>query len=161
MPNYRSLLPDGYYSDNPYNRALHTSIRTNNPGAINGAVWEKAMPGYVDTDETTPGNKTTIFETPEYGVAAWWQLLYIYARKGYNTITSIITAYGGGQNYSDYLRSVVRESRLPADTVIDLWDDGKLLPFAKAMFEYEAGQVTPLHDDQIIYGFNLARKMHY
>jgi hypothetical protein len=25
--------------------------------------------------ETTPGNKTTIFEAPEYGVAVWWELL--------------------------------------------------------------------------------------
>jgi hypothetical protein len=31
------------------------------------------------------------------------------------------------------------------------------LPFARAMFRYEAGQESPLSDEQIKYGFRLAR----
>ncbi|SDE71964.1 Protein of unknown function [Bradyrhizobium brasilense] len=156
-PNYRSLVPGGFFSSTPFDRTMKVSIRCNNPGAINGASWEKHYPGYVDTVETTPGNKTTIFEAPEYGVAVWWELLRRYAANGDKTVGGIINRYGGGQDYSNYVRFVARQTGYADDHAIPLDDDDVLLAFGKAMFHYEAGGPTPLSDAQIRYGLNLGR----
>jgi uncharacterized protein (TIGR02594 family) len=156
-PNYRSLVPGGFFSSNPFDRTMPVSIRCNNPGAINGAAWEKNYPGYVDTVDTTPGNKTTIFEAPEYGVAVWWELLWRYAADGVTTVGGIINRYGGGQDYSNYITFVEQKTGFDEGHNISLKDDGTLLAFGKAMFQYEAGRPTPLNDNQIVFGFQLAR----
>jgi uncharacterized protein (TIGR02594 family) len=155
--NYRSLVPGGFYSSDPFDRSVHVSIRCNNPGAINGASWEETYPGYVETVETTPGNKTTIFEAPEYGVAVWWELLRRYATAGAKTVEDIINKYGGGQDYSNYISFVTRKTGFGENTKISLDDDETLLPFGQAMFRYEAGTVIPWKDDQIRYGLQLGR----
>jgi D-alanyl-D-alanine carboxypeptidase len=156
-PNYRSLVPNGFFSFTPFDRTVPVSIRCNNPGAINGASWEKRYPGYVDTVETTPGNKTTIFEAPEYGVAVWWELLRRYAAVKVTTVGGIISRYGGGQDYSNYIRFVERKTGLAEEHRIPLDDDETLLAFGKAMFQYEAGRPTPLSDKQIVFGLRLGR----
>lgn len=156
-PNYRSLVPGGFYSSDPFDKTVRVSIRCNNAGAINGAKWEKDYPGYVDTVETTPGNKTTIFEAPEFGVAVWWELLRRYRKAGAKTVGAIVEKYGGGQDYSDYVDKVVKWSGLAASTEIALDDDTTLLAFARAMFRYEAGQKSPLSDKQILFGLALGR----
>src|SRR3954471_19804135 len=120
---YRSLVAGGFYSADPFNRSVPVSIRCNNPGAINGAAWETSYPGYVDTVETTPGNKTTIFEAPEYGVAAWWELLRRYNAAGADTVEAIITRYGGGQDYSEYLHFVLDQTGFPGGKKVRLDDD--------------------------------------
>jgi hypothetical protein len=155
--DYRSLVEGGYFSSNPFDRSLPVSIRCNNPGAINGAAWERTYPGYVDTVETTPGNKTTIFEAPEYGVAVWWELLRRYARADVTTVGEIINRYGGGQDYSAYVNFVTRQTGFSARKKVPLDDDDVLLAFGKAMFRYEAGRPTPLKDEQILYGLRLGR----
>jgi putative peptidoglycan binding protein len=155
--SYRSLVEGGFYSSNPFDRTVPVSIRCNNPGAINGAAWEKRYPGYVDTVETTPGNKTTIFEAPEYGVAVWWELLRRYAGVDATTVGEIIDKYGGGQDYSAYISFVARETGYSARKKVALDDDEVLLAFGKAMFHYEAGRATPLKDEQILYGLKLGR----
>jgi hypothetical protein len=154
---YRSLVSGGFFSSNPFDRTVPTSVRCNNPGAINGAAWEKKFPGYVDTVETTPGNKTTIFEAPEYGVAVWWELLRRYAAAGVTTVGGIIEKYGGGQDYSAYVRFVTKQTGYAARKQVPLDDDVVLLAFGKAMFRYEAGRATPLMDEQILYGLKLGR----
>jgi Uncharacterized protein conserved in bacteria (DUF2272) len=156
-PNYRSLVPGGFFSSNPFDRTVPVSIRCNNPGAINGASWEMRYPGYVDTVETTPGNKTTIFEAPEDGVAVWWELLRRYAAAGVTTVGGIINRYGGGQDYSNYIQFVKHKTGFQEGHKISLDDDATLLAFGKAMFQYEAGRPTPLNDNQIVFGFRLAR----
>jgi hypothetical protein len=133
------------------------SIRCNNPGAINGASWEQRCPGYVDTVETTPGNKTTIFEAPEYGVAVWWELLRRYAAANVRTVGGIINRYGGGQDYSNYIKFVAKMTGFDEQKEIQLDDDVVLLAFGKAMFHYEAGRENPLSDEQILYGLGLGR----
>lgn len=154
---YRSLVQGGFYSSHPFDRSVPVSIRCNNPGAINGAAWEKKFPGYVDTVETTPGNKTTIFEAPEYGVAVWWELLRRYAAEGIETVGGIINKYGGGQDYSAYISFVTKQTGLSSRKKVALDDDKVLLAFGKAMFQYEAGRPTPLKDEQISYGLRLGR----
>lgn len=172
-PRYRSLV-GGFFSDpNALGSKHPTSVRYNNPGAINGADWEKSLPGYVDTiitsysvvnGERVP-NKTTIFETPEYGIAAYYELLRRYRNLfGVTTVRGIIKRYGGGQDYSDYEKFVSARTGLPASYDIKLsGDDPNLLKFSKAMLRYEAGRTmpdlyaVPWSDEQIMYGINLGR----
>lgn len=158
IPQYRSLV-GGFFSHDPFDKTMPVSIRMNNPGAINGASWERTFPGYVDTIETTPGNKSTIFETPENGVAAWVELMRRYRKMNVVTIGDIINRYGGGQDYSAYLKQIVEWTGLSptVELQIDGKDDRTLLLFARAMFHYEAGRQSPLNDEQIKYGFKLAR----
>jgi hypothetical protein len=157
MPNYRSLI-GGFFSSTPMDKSTGpVSIRCNNPGAINGASWENTYPGYVDTVLTTTGNKSTIFEAPEYGVGAWWELLRHYRAKGATTVEGIITTYGGGQDYSAYLQFVLKQTGFSSGTVIDLNNDQQLLQFGKAMFRYEAGKTLPWSDEQLLFGIRSAR----
>ena len=157
MPNYRSLT-GGFFSSTPMDKSSGpVTIRCNNPGAINGAQWEKSYPGYVDTVVTTPGNPSTIFEAPEYGVGAWWDLLRQYRTGNVTTVGGIITKYGGGQDYSAYLQYVLKQTGFTSDTVIDLNNDQQVLQFGRAQFRYEAGRPLPWTDDQILYGIRGGR----
>jgi len=156
---FHSLMPGGIYSDIPYDRSVPTSIRTNNPGALNASDWVKACPGYVSSDETSPGNFTAIFQSPEEGVMAWWDLMQRYRAAGVVTVGDIIDRYGGGQDYSAYVDFVSARTQLSPDHEVKLeGDDQNLLEFAKAMFRYEGGVDTPLSDEQIMLGFRLARE---
>lgn len=152
---YRALVPGGYYSSTPFDRRIPVSIRCNNPGAINGAAWERSFPGYVDTVETTPGNKTTIFEAPEFGVAVWWELLRRYSKRDIDTLSGIIREYGGGQDYSAYVAFVAAQTGFSPRKKISLDDAGVLIPFGRAMFRYEAGEECRLRNEQIEYGIGL------
>jgi hypothetical protein len=160
----------GFYSDDPYGernmKSKPVTLRTNNPGAINRSSWQKDLPGYlgnyITSYSTVNGKKvpnyTTFYASPEEGVIAYWWLLKRY-RDNYNvrmTPKGIITTYGGGQNYTGYLRYITNLGFRENQT-IDLYDDSVLLPFAKAMFRYEAGVPIPWSDAQILYGFNAAR----
>jgi hypothetical protein len=157
MPNYRSLI-GGFFSSTPMDKSTGSvTMRMNNPGAINGAPWEKTYPGYVDTIETTPGNRSTIFEAPEYGVGAWWDLLRRYKAGNASTVGGIINRYGGGQDYSAYIQFVVKATGFTPDTPIDLNNDQQVLQFGRAMFRYEAGRAPPWSDDQILYGIRGGR----
>lgn len=162
-PNFRSLA-GGFFSSTPFDTSIPTSIRTNNPGALNASAWVKSYPGYVGDKVTSmsgaSANNTAIFETPEQGVAVWWELMKRYRAAGAITISQIINKYGGtGQDYSAYVKFVVGRMGLPSTYEIKLsGDDSTLTKFAKAMWRYEAGKETPLTDAQIAYGFALARK---
>lgn len=160
MPiSYRSLIPGGFYSSNPTDKSVPVSIRTNNPGAVNGAAWEKDMPGYLTSIKFDGKNDTTVFETPEHGVAVWYTLMQKYRDKGVVTVGDIIGRYGGGQNYSPYANFVADRLGVGVTKEIPLvGDDALLLKFARAMFRYEAGREHPMTDAQILYGFGLARK---
>lgn len=161
MANYRSLI-GGYFSATPSDKSIPVSIRMNNPGAVNGAGWERAYPGYVAEIETTIGNRSTIFEAPEYGVAVWLELMKKYAAAGADTVETIILRYGGSgqqETYSNYAATVATRLGVSRSTPIPLsGNDPLLLKFAKEMFKYESGkQVLPWSDEQILYGFNFAR----
>lgn len=154
---YRSLI-GGYFS-NPDTNSRHWSIRSNNPGAINGnAQWVKDFPGFVKTNVIGGGNPIAIMESPEQGVALWWTLLKRYRAAGAKTVTQVITRYGGGQDYSAYVQQIIKWAGLPGGYEVKLdGDDANLLKFAKAMFRYEAGEDLPWSDAQLLYGFSLAR----
>ena len=157
---FHAVLEGGYFSDDPYDKKTPTSIRCNNPGAINTTKHVATLPGYNGASETSTGNKTAIFWAPEYGCLCYHDLLKRYLYAGAVTIRQIIKRYGGGQDYSAYEKFVVKYTGLPAtyEIKIDGSDDAALLSFAKAMFRYEAGRETPLSDPQIMLGFEMARE---
>ena len=136
------------------------SIRFKNPGALNKGSWMPAFPGYIGSQETTPGNVTAIFETHEDGLAAWWVLMHKYRASGHDTVREIIVRYGGaGQKakYEAYARQITAWTGLTPGTVVNLDNDAQLIPFARAMFRYEAGVPSPLTDAQMREGFRRGR----
>jgi len=165
-PNYRSLVPGGFFSRNPYDHSVPTAVRTNNPGAVNASHdWVLQFPGYVGRDETTPGNLTAIFEAPEYGIALWWKLLERYRAMLSPTFTlhRIIYTYCGPGRESearDYTSFVCKRTGFTENFQVDLQNDADLQKIARAFYRYEAGIESPLLDTQILYGFNYARQMH-
>lgn len=142
---------------------IPVSIRWNNPGAINRASWLEQMPGYLSSAETTPGNNTARFDTPEHGCAAYYRLLQLYADAGANTPRTIVIRYGGSAQrtkYEEYLQVILPRAQMTEDEIVPLvGDDQKLLRFAKAMFHYEAGTPIdpPYSDEVILHGFNQVR----
>jgi len=160
LKEYHAVVEGGYYSDDPYDKSNPTSIRCNNPGAINSTAHIATLPGYNSSSETSTGNKTAIFWAPEYGCLCYHDLLKRYRDAGAVTIRQIIKRYGGGQDYSKYEKFVCNYTGLPHsyEIKIDGSDDDALMSFAHAMFRYEAGKETPLSDIQIMTGFNLARE---
>jgi hypothetical protein len=143
--------------------SLPVSLRFNNPGAINDASWMRSMPGYQGAQETTRGNRTVRFDRMEHGVAAWWMLLHRYRHvKNVTTVGAIITAWGGGQDYSAYLAFVEKRSQLRRTTEVSLENDRVLLALADAMFAYEAGaaayDANRIARDVIVRGFNIGRR---
>lgn len=160
-PKYRSLV-GGYFSKTPSDMSLKRSIRTNNPGALNISAWQKMFPGYVGwtvPDASPNANKTTIFETPEQGAAAWYRLMTTYYSGGYDTVGAVIDRYGGGQDYSGYLRFVLQhEPSFTEDTRLDLNNEQMLLKLLKVMARHEAGVPIPWSDQQLLYGIKLGRE---
>lgn len=163
LPKFHSMVPGGFFSATPFDTSINTSVRTNNPGALNVAEWVKKLPGYVGDRVTSYSgaspNSTVIFVTPEDGVAAWYTLMQRYAANGNTSVEDIINTYGGkGQDYSAYISFVMKRTGMQAGSQVPLsGDDETLTKFAKAMFRYEAGRETPLSDAQLTYGFKLAR----
>lgn len=160
MANYRSLV-GGFFSKNPNDISIKRTIRTNNPWALNWSAWQETYPGFVGQtapDASPNANKSTIYETPEQGIAAGYNLLTKYAAGGHDTVGEIINRYGGDQDYSGYLADVTKRTGFTASTKIDLRNDTQLLTLAKAMMRHEAGQDIPWSDAQILYGFKLARE---
>ena len=158
-----SLVPGGYYCDDPDDLRIHRSVRTNNPGALNFSSWQKARPGYVavtQPDNSPDHNVTTIYRSPEHGVAAWYHLLAV--RYGFPngmfTMRDLAVRYAGGAgNAAAVQRYLEGWSRWmhpapEATAQISVKDQSAMQSLGKAMFSHEAGATTPLHDDQIAFG---------
>lgn len=164
---YGSLVPGGFFSSDPFDLHVHRSIRTNNPGALNITSWQKLRKGYAGVtqpDNSPDRNKTTIYRTPEHGVAAWFYLLNSLYRVGHSfSLGDLALHYAGGnasQSAIDaYVQGWARWSggSLDAQSRMDADSTGDMLKLGKAMFSHEAAMITPLHDDQIIYGIEHER----
>ncbi|HEY1750873.1 MAG TPA: M15 family metallopeptidase [Caulobacteraceae bacterium] len=160
---YRSLVEGGFFSANPSDLTVKRSIRTNNPGALNDVAWERVYPGYAGvTQADSAGNKTAIYWTPEHGVGAWYHLLtqrYGYGQGGQFTVNELACRYAGSTDVQSsavqaYVRGWCRApgSTLTPDATITLNVDAEVLSLASAMFAHEAGERSPLSDQQILFG---------
>ncbi|QDZ07270.1 hypothetical protein FPZ24_07085 [Sphingomonas panacisoli] len=166
VPNYRSLT-GGFFSKDPYDLKQRRSIRTNNPGALNVTGWQRVFPGFVGV--TAPDhaeNVTSIYVTPEHGVGAWHYLMtgrYGYGEQGKVELQDLARRYAGVASASDpaaqsYVKGWTKwASSLTATSVLDLSDDADMLNLAHGMFGHEAGQKTPLKDDQILTALKMKR----
>jgi hypothetical protein len=166
-PDYRSLTPGGSFSKDPMDMKVPRSIRTNNPGALNDRPWQKAFPGYVGvTGSDHVGNVTSIWVTPEHGIAAWHYLFtdrYGYGEHGTIVLQQLAMRYAGVNLPDDpavqsYIKGWKKFSpALTATSQLSLADDGDMLALAKGMFGHEAGKASPLHDDQVTTALELKR----
>ncbi|MGI9378622.1 MAG: hypothetical protein ACR2OW_03145 [Methyloligellaceae bacterium] len=162
---FYSRIKGGYYSNDPNARGISKSVRTNNPGALNFSGWQKRIKDFVGlTRADRWGNRTTIYATPESGVAAWLHLIryrYKNGRSGALKITDLARHYAGGRKVSEksvekYIRGWTRwsEGNINEQSVVRLDDCHHLLRLARAVFAHEAGHISPLNDSQIFYGIN-------
>ena len=166
---FGALVAGGFFSADPTDHGVHRakSIRTNNPGALNISSWQPARKGFVGTTQPDQdGNATTIYRTPEHGVASWFHLLsdrYGFGAAGSFAIRTLARRYAGSRpapgKVEEYVIAWVRlsEGALTSSTVIDITSDPAMLRLAKAMFHHEAGESTPVHDDQILFGIQRER----
>lgn len=165
---FESLTPGGFFSSDPDDTNQKRSIRTNNPGALNISSWQKDFPGYVgETFADNAGNKTSIYRTPEHGIAAWYHLLtnrYRYGENGTLRLATLARRYAGvdDENHAavrTYLAGWDRFSSndLDAETRINLGDESETLILAKAMFGHEIGAESPISDEQIRTALQLKR----
>lgn len=165
---FGTLAKNGWFSATPDDSDISRAIRTNNPGALNISTWQRSRPGFVgQTPADATGNITSIYRTPEQGIAAWYFLLfnrYGFGKAGQFDLASLARKCAGQdaklaevKAYTDGW-SKWSNGTLQPDTVIHFAIDEELLDFAKAEFAHEAGAVSPLHDDQILYGFALERQ---
>ena len=165
--NFRSLVPGGFFSAAPFDLGVKRSIRTNNPGALNVTAWQKKFPGYVGfTAADGGGNKTTIYVTPEHGIAAWHHLFtdtYHYGETGSFTLGALAHKYAGPTSTDAAAQAYIRgwnhfaDDELTADSAFALDDDADMLRLAHAMFGHEAARHTPLKDEQILTALALKR----
>jgi hypothetical protein len=167
-PNYRSLVPNGFFSSDPADMSVKRSIRTNNPGALNISNWQRNLPGFVGvTQADGAGNVTAIYVTPEHGAAAWYHLMtdrYGFGEEGSFKLADLAMRYAGVASaaapaVTGYVRGWRRFSgdQLDKDSVIHLDDDNEVLMLGRAMFGHEIGAASPLHDDQIVKAVQLKR----
>lgn len=142
----------------PKNCLTARALRTNNPGALNISKWQKDLNGYVGiTKADGAGNKTTIYETPEDGIAAWGILLRIIYFKGKTdkvTIGQIVDRCRGSIPRKPYLEGYLRfsDGELVEDYEVDLYEPTTMKKVAVASFSHEFGSWYPLLDEQLLAG---------
>jgi hypothetical protein len=143
-------------------------VRINNPGALNVSSWQKTRPGYVgfsDPDGSADHNVTTIYRTPEHGVASWFYLInrvYGFGTSEKFSLLQLAQRYAGrdtGAAVDAYLTGwrSASQGALGSTSIIDISDDQQMLELGRSMFTHEAGRPTPLQDAQIIFGIQNER----
>jgi hypothetical protein len=164
---FASLVTNGFFSADPDDPRVRRSIRTNNPGALNFSDWQMRRLGFVGVsqpDNSPDANVTTIYRTPEHGIAAWYHLVV----KGYQfpggnfSLDDLAKRYAGSNNTAAIPGYVAGWNKwlnppLPPTTSISVDNLASMRNLAKAMFSHEAGMATPLHDDQIDYALQQER----
>jgi hypothetical protein len=166
--DYGSLVPGGFYCSTPFDHSIARSIRTNNPGAMNWTTWQTHRRGYVgktEPDGSANHNVTTIYRTPEHGVASWYHLItaiYGFGADASFELIELARRYAGahaGSAVDGYLGGWRRGSGgvFTETTSFKTADDASMLSLGKAMFFNEIGRPSPLHDDQILYGITRER----
>lgn len=160
---FGSLVDGGFFSSDPDDKKIRRAIRTNNPGALNISKWQEAFAGYVGVtgaDNSADKNRTTIYRTPEHGVAAWYHLLtrrYGFGSEGTPKITDLARRYAGGSlpdtdpRVKAYVDGWNKHSnpKLTGPNIVHLGDLDEVLNLARGVFGHEIGNETPLSDGQI------------
>jgi N-acetylmuramoyl-L-alanine amidase len=166
---FDSLVPGGFFSHDPDDLSVRRSIRANNAGALNFSSWQKNVLGYVGItppDNSPNRNRTTIYRTPEHGVAAWYILLadrYGFGAAGSFSLEALARKYaGGGASDADVRAYTSGWSKasgglLTSTSTFHIQNTDELLSLGKAMYAHEIGRKSPLKDEQIRYGIDNQR----
>jgi hypothetical protein len=159
-----ALVANGFFSSDPDNLSIPRSVRTNNPGALDISPWQKKRPGYAGvTKGDGRGNVTTIYSSPEYGVAAWYFLLsdrYRFAAlaNGAFTVEQLAEKYAGSGASTGTIANYVNgwsrlaEKPITGTSTVRLDNDDEMLNLARAMYKLEAGAHLQISNDQIVFG---------
>ncbi|MDW6024848.1 murein L,D-transpeptidase catalytic domain family protein [Mesorhizobium sp. BAC0120] len=87
--------------------------------------------------------------------------MYGFSAAGNFTVYQLANRYSGGNEGATqvYIQAWRNWSgnQLDRDTVVHLNDTGEMLILAKAMFAHEAGQISPVRDNQIMYAIEAER----
>jgi N-acetylmuramoyl-L-alanine amidase len=166
---FDSLVPGGFFSHDPDDLKVRRSIRTNNPGALNFSTWQKTVRGYVGItppDNSSNHNRTTIYRTPEHGVAAWFILLadrYGFGAAGSFSLDALAKKYAGRDASDADIRAYSKgwsnasAGALTPGSVFHLQSTDELLSLGKAMFAHEIGKASPVSEAQIRFGIDRQR----
>lgn len=134
------------------------TIRTNNPGALRPTkdVW-------VGQTGKTAGAKGEFltFESPVYGVRAYFKNAKTQIKRGNNTVKKFISIYAPQiENNTDFYISEVASVLGSPDTVLNFEDKKQMIALAKIIFSVEAGKRSgweKTYTDAIIEkGYNMA-----
>lgn len=164
---FGSLIAGGFFSADPDDLNIHRSIRTNNPGALNFSPWQRSRLGYTgitQPDNSPDQNVTTIYRTPEHGVAAWYHWLAVRNSfpGGSFSLNDLAGRRAGAGSAAAIAGLITGWNRwlnppLAPDTQQSVADTNTMAAVAKAMFSHEAGVATPVRDDQIIFAIERER----
>jgi len=120
------------------------SWRTNSPGAINYADWQQNRPGWLGvTKDDGHGNVTSVWRTPEDGVAAFIHLLVDrYSLGDKITLELLAEKYSGGNKnlIASYKKGWLHYSNLGWNEVFEKNDPDALAKVAYAVFRHESGK---------------------
>lgn len=166
-PAYRSLS-SGFFSSSPFDLSVKRSIRTNNPGALNVTQWQRRFPGFSTvTQPDSAGNVTSIYWTPEHGIAAWHHLMtdrYGYGSAGRFSLRELAMRYAGVQEpdhaaVKSYLAGWRRRSGhdINGTSMFGLDSDDDMLILARGMFGHECAGASPIQDEQVVFALGLKR----
>ena len=124
------------------------------------------MRGYVGItppDNSSNRNRTTIYRTPEHGVAAWLILLsdrYGFGTAGSFSLEALAKKYAGSGASDADIRAYTKGwsnasgGALTPGSVFHLQSTDELLSLGKAMFTHEIGKDSPVSEAQIRFGID-------
>lgn len=147
-----AALLKGAIPANAYDRSIPASIRTNNPGAMWFAEWQKKY-GVLGkqnlADGLGQGNNIGMFPTPEAGAAAQFELLQRYGAKGWD-LRKAITTWSGGNSSDQYVKSVAGKLGMSPDAKLSalMGDQTSATRLAQYMAQQEAGKAFPMSQQQ-------------
>lgn len=166
-PDYRSLVAGGTFSATPFDLSQRRSLRTNNPGALNISAWQRSFPGFVgETQPDRAGNRTSIYITPEHGIAAWHHLMthrYGFGADGTITPGALARRYAGVASgdapaVKAYLKGWAHHApELGENKALELRSDEDMVLLARGMFGHEFGGPSPWKDEQVVRALALGR----
>lgn len=127
--------------------------RNNNPGNLNFARQE----GAVLESGAGAGARFAKFNTVEEGIAALVKQLQRYQARGVDTISKIMEIYAPrSENNTDaYISAMTKWTGLGASQALD-FNDPEILKKMISGISKKEGRYTPLTENQILSGINLA-----
>lgn len=134
------------------------TIRANNPGALRPTkdVWI----GQTGTIKGAIGSFVT-FESPVYGVRAFFKNAKTQINRGTNTVSQFITRYAPQtENDTNFYINEVAKTLGSKDTVLDFEDKAQMIALAKVIFAVESGRRSgwekTFTDEIISKGYDMA-----